>query len=241
MQEVACGCDIGVDVGFVDGVGHRGAGGGDGVPDAAVEQEHLAGVGQRQDEGGEALRAVAGRVRGEAELDAAAEPVDGPREPGTVDLVLQSGLKPPTERVDGGTTAGIGTADGVLVSVDDGLSWSTLGVEDATSIAWFQGALWIAGEAGMRIWSYGTVVDGPSTDPPMVLLAGASDARALWGVSRDGVAWRTSDGLTWVEHGAVNAVEALAATTDAAYAPHGPLREGHPGPVGNNRPSLVMR
>ncbi len=120
--------------------------------------------------------------------------------------------------VDGGNIAGFGTADGVLVSSDDGLSWSALGVEDATSLAWFQGTLWIAGEAGIRIWSDGTVVNGPSTEPPMILLAAASDARALWGVSRDGVVWRTSDGRTWVEHGAVNAVEALAATTDAAYA-----------------------
>jgi hypothetical protein len=48
VQELPCSGDVRVNVRLVDGVGDRGTGCGDGVPDAAVEQEDLAGVGQGQ-------------------------------------------------------------------------------------------------------------------------------------------------------------------------------------------------
>jgi hypothetical protein len=47
----------------------RRASSGDGVPDTAVEQKDLAGVGEGQDERGEALRTGARGLGGEAELD----------------------------------------------------------------------------------------------------------------------------------------------------------------------------
>lgn len=119
---------------------------------------------------------------------------------------------------DASGIAGIGTEDGVLISQDGGVNWSDAGVEDATSLAWFQGSLWIASESGLRTWRSGIIKEAPATEQPILALAATEDGSALWAVSLDGTVWRTADGSTWEKRGAITSLEALAATSDAAYA-----------------------
>lgn len=119
--------------------------------------------------------------------------------------------------VAGSSVAGIGTQDGVLVSRNGGSSWSRADIEDATSLAWFQGALWVASESGLRIWRSGVITDAPASEQTMLALAAADDGSALWAISLDGTVWRTADGSTWEKRGAITSLEALAATSDAAY------------------------
>jgi hypothetical protein len=120
--------------------------------------------------------------------------------------------------VDGARIAGIGTEQGVLLSEDAGKSWMEANVMDATSLAWFQGGLWIATEEGLRVWRDGATSDAPSTAQAPVVLAAADDGSALWAVRPDGTVWRTGDGTAWDQRGTVSALEALAGTADAAYA-----------------------
>ena len=81
---------------------------------------------------------------------------------------------------DGDRIAGIGTRDGVLVSSDGGATWQDIGVDDATSVAWFQGALWFTSPDGLRTWRDGAVADVPMTGAAPLVLAAAGDGSALW-------------------------------------------------------------
>lgn len=118
----------------------------------------------------------------------------------------------------GSMVAGIGTADGVLISQDAGATWRATGVSDALGLAWFQGALWIATESGLVTWRDGVIDDGASTGQPVVALAADAGGSSLWAVATDGTVWRTDDGMNWAKRGAVTELQALAATSDTAYA-----------------------
>lgn len=118
---------------------------------------------------------------------------------------------------DGARIAGIGTEDGVLISADQGSTWQATGVMDAASIAWFLGELWIATPGGLTVWRDGSLVSPPALQQNSVALAAASDGSVLWAVFPDGSVQSTTNGSGWVRHGTVSALEALAATADAAY------------------------
>ena len=118
---------------------------------------------------------------------------------------------------DGDRVAGLGTADGPILSEDGGRTWQTLAIPGATSLAWFQDALWFATETGLR-WADGTDAPAPATQARTVALATADDGTALWAVTGDGGVWRTTDGTAWQQHGTITALEALAASATAAYA-----------------------
>lgn len=126
--------------------------------------------------------------------------------------------------VDGQRIAGIGTLQGVLLSEDEGKTWQETKVANATSVAWFRGALWIATEDGLRVLRDGTNVaeprtaEGPPTVDPPLVLAAADDGAALWAVHTDGTVSRTADGTVWEKQGTITALDALAATADTAYA-----------------------
>lgn len=118
---------------------------------------------------------------------------------------------------DGDRLVGIGTEHGVMVSTDRGVSWQDAGIDDATSVAWFDGAAWVTTGSGLRVWR-----DGETTAPSLapgqpVALASASDGDALWAVFSDGTVWRSLDGSTWRQYGAVSSLEAIAATVSEAY------------------------
>jgi hypothetical protein len=120
----------------------------------------------------------------------------------------------------GAMVAGIGTVDGVLISQDSGATWSAIGLTDARALAWFKEAVWIATEAGLRIWRGGGLDDtneGAPITQPVVALATDSGGSSLWLVASDGAVWRTADGMTWDKRGTVSELQALAATSDAAY------------------------
>jgi hypothetical protein len=119
---------------------------------------------------------------------------------------------------DSSLIAGIGTADGVLISQDGGATWSATGITDALSLAWFQGALWIATDGGLLTWRAGVIGRASNTAQSAIALTVDSSGSALWAVAPDGSVMRTTDGSTWERRGSVNELEALAATADTAYA-----------------------
>lgn len=113
--------------------------------------------------------------------------------------------------------AGIGTEHGVMLSLDQGATWQDLGIDDATSLAWFGDALWVTTGSGLRVWR-----DGETTSPALepgqpVALTSASDGDALWAVFSDGTVRRSLDASTWRQYGAVSSLEAIAATVSEAY------------------------
>ena len=113
--------------------------------------------------------------------------------------------------------AGIGTEHGVMLSTDQGATWQDLGIDDATSLAWFDDALWVTTGSGLRVWR-----DGETTSPTLkpgqpVALTSASDGDALWAVFSDGTVRRSLDASTWRQYGAVSSLEAIAATVSEAY------------------------
>jgi hypothetical protein len=118
---------------------------------------------------------------------------------------------------EGDLVAGIGTADGPILSEDGGRTWRSLDIPGATALAWFQGELWFATETGLLL-ADGTGAPSPASQEGTVALATADDGTALWAVTGDGGVWRTTDGTTWHQHGVITALEALAATATEAYA-----------------------
>jgi len=119
--------------------------------------------------------------------------------------------------IQGSRVAGIGTADGVLISSDSGVTWIAAGVADGRSLAWFGEELWIATDNGLRIWRAGILNEAPETDEPVIALAADATGSTLWAVSAEGSVWQTINGQTWAKHGSVTELQAFAATTDTAY------------------------
>lgn len=118
---------------------------------------------------------------------------------------------------DGDRLVGIGTEHGVMVSTDRGVTWQDTGIDDATSVAWFDGAAWVTTGSGLRVWRDGETMS-PTPEPGQpVALASASDGDALWAVFPDGTVRRSLDGSTWRQYGAVSSLEAIAATVSEAY------------------------
>lgn len=117
----------------------------------------------------------------------------------------------------GERVAGLGTEDGLMLSVDAGRTWEVVDAPGAGSLAWFDDALWIATTDGLRIWKDGTV-EPVTADVRPIALASADDGSALWAVQGDGTVWRTTDGSAWSRHGTITALEGLAATRTTAYA-----------------------
>jgi len=118
--------------------------------------------------------------------------------------------------VDGRDVAGQSTTEELMYSADGGSTWQVAGSSNATSLAWFDGRLWIANGQGLVSWS----TDGQTADSdlgPAVFLAAADDGSALWAVLIDGTVHRSTDGSTWNMVGSVPEATYLAATSDTAF------------------------
>lgn len=112
------------------------------------------------------------------------------------------------------------TRGSVLWSVDRGATWQQGPQVNPTSLAWFDGEVWMAEpDQGLLRWSPGSQsTQSVQGQPPAVLLAASQDGQALWRIDRDGSVHRTLDGATWEQAGRVISVEAFAADRDQAYA-----------------------
>jgi hypothetical protein len=88
---------------------------------------------------------------------------------------------------------------------------------EATSLAWFDGRLWIADGSALSSWAPGDAAPQTVPEAAGVLVAAASDASLLWVLRPDGSVLVSADGVAWAPAGAVSEAAALAASPDAAY------------------------
>jgi len=119
--------------------------------------------------------------------------------------------------VDGDRIAGSATTGDVLYSEDAGATWTAIAQMEATSLAWFDGRLWIADGVALSSWAPGEAAPVDAGGGAAVLIAAVSDSSRLWALVADGTLVTSTDGVSWEEAGGVSSAGALAASTEAAY------------------------
>jgi uncharacterized protein (DUF305 family) len=119
--------------------------------------------------------------------------------------------------VDGDRIAGSATTGDVLYSEDAGATWTAIAQMEATSLAWFDGRLWIADGVALSSWAPGEAAPVDAGGGAAVLIAAVSDSSRLWALVADGTLVTSTDGVFWEEAGGVSSAGALAASTEAAY------------------------
>jgi len=119
--------------------------------------------------------------------------------------------------VDGDRIAGSATTGDVLYSEDAGATWTAIAQMEATSLAWFDGRLWIADGGALSSWAPGEAAPVDAGGGAAVLIAAVSDSSRLWALVADGTLVTSTDGVSWAEAGGVSSAGALAASPEAAY------------------------
>jgi uncharacterized protein (DUF305 family) len=119
--------------------------------------------------------------------------------------------------IDGDQVAGSATAGELLYSEDAGSSWTAIAQGEFTSLAWFQGQLWIADGSTISTWVPGDAAPQTVPEAAGVFVAAASDASLLWVLGPDGSLLVTEDGVEWSDAGSVDEAASLATSPDAAY------------------------
>jgi uncharacterized protein (DUF305 family) len=119
--------------------------------------------------------------------------------------------------VDGDRIAGSATTGDVLYSEDAGATWTAIAQMEATSLAWFDGRLWIADGVALSSWAPGEAAPVDAGGGAAVLIAAVSDSSRLWALVADGTLVTSTDGVSWEEAGGVSSAGALAASPEAAY------------------------
>jgi uncharacterized protein (DUF305 family) len=119
--------------------------------------------------------------------------------------------------IDGDQVAGSATAGELLYSADGGATWSTIAQGEATSLAWFDGRLWIADGSSLATWGPGDAAPQTVPDAAGVFVTAATDGSLLWVLRPDGSLLATEDGVEWNAAGSVDEAASLAASPDAAY------------------------
>ena len=119
--------------------------------------------------------------------------------------------------IDGDRVAGSATAGEILYSEDGGASWTAIAQGEFTSLAWFQGQLWLADGSTLSTWVPGDAAPAAAADAAGVLVAAATDGSLLWVLQPDGSLLASADGISWTPAGSVSEAAALTASPDAAY------------------------
>ena len=119
--------------------------------------------------------------------------------------------------IDGDRVAGSATAGELLYSEDAGGSWTAIAQGEFTSLAWFDGRLWIADGSTLSSWMPGDDAPAPVAEAAGFLVAAATDGSILWVLQPDGSLLATADGAAWTPAGSVSEAAALAASPSAAY------------------------
>jgi len=119
--------------------------------------------------------------------------------------------------VDGDRIAGSATTGDLLYSEDAGATWTAIAQMEATSLAWFDGRLWIADGSSLSSWAPGAAAPVDAGGGAAVLTAAVSDSSRLWALLADGTLVTSTDGVSWEEAGGVSSAGALAASPEAAY------------------------
>ena len=105
----------------------------------------------------------------------------------------------------------------MLYSEDAGGSWTAIAQGEFTSLAWFDGRLWIADGSNLSTWMPGDDAPAPVAGAAGFLVAAATDGSLLWVLQPDGSLLATADGAAWTPAGSVSEAAALAASPSAAY------------------------
>ena len=119
--------------------------------------------------------------------------------------------------VDGERVAGSATTGEMLYSEDAGATWAPIARMQATSLAWFDGRLWIADGFALFNWAPGDAAPADAGGGAAVLIAASSDGKRLWSVLADGTLLTSTDAASWDRAGDVSRVGALAASDKFAY------------------------
>jgi uncharacterized protein (DUF305 family) len=120
--------------------------------------------------------------------------------------------------IEGDRVAGSATAGQVLYSADGGASWSAIAEGEATSLAWFDGRLWIADGSALSTWTPGDAAPQSVPDAGGVFVAATADGSRLWVLQPDGSLLTSPDGVAWAPTGSLPEAAYLAASADALYA-----------------------
>ena len=120
--------------------------------------------------------------------------------------------------MDGDKVAGSATAGQILYSEDGGASWAAIAEREATSLAWFDGQLWIAEGETLSTWTPGEAAPQVVADVAGVIVTAASDGSLLWVLQPDGSLLVSEDGITWSPAGSLPEATYLAASPVALYA-----------------------
>lgn len=120
--------------------------------------------------------------------------------------------------MDGERIAGSATAGELLFSEDSGTTWTSIAQGEATSLAWFDGRLWLTDGSSVSTWAPG---DGaPRMNPEVAgsVMAAATDGSLLWLLQPDGSLLASEDGVAWSPAGSLPEAAYLAASPEALYA-----------------------
>ncbi|MCQ4122655.1 F510_1955 family glycosylhydrolase [Rhodococcus tibetensis] len=119
---------------------------------------------------------------------------------------------------DGRVLVGFDGTDGLLVSTDNGTTWTPGAKLGAAALAATTSGIWAITASGLQHSTDAARTFSAAPDAPrLLMIAGAGDA--LWGIDEDGYAWRSREGRDWQQRAQVGTVDALtAASYDTAYA-----------------------
>ncbi len=120
---------------------------------------------------------------------------------------------------NGEILVGFDGINGLLVSTDDGTSWTPGAPLAAAALAITDRGVWATTPDGLQhstddAQTFTTVPDAPA----IALLAAAPDG-TLWGIDAANTVWRSPDGTHWEQRSTINRVNALVAKdAETAYA-----------------------
>lgn len=119
----------------------------------------------------------------------------------------------------GDDVVGFDGVTGILTSNDTGTTWQQGAPMAALSLAMIGDQVWATTPEGVMHSTDRAATFNPLPDAPTLWQISAGIDNSLWGVDIDGLAWRSTDGLTWTKHKRLPAIEAIAALDyDTAYA-----------------------
>lgn len=110
----------------------------------------------------------------------------------------------------------------LLVSTDDGTSWTTGASLAAAALTITDHGVWATTPAGLQHSTDDAQTFTPVPDAPALALLAAAPDGTLWGIDTANTVWRSPDGTHWEQRSTISSVTALVARdAETAYAANG--------------------